>query len=102
MTASCVIQIGPQLRRELDEYLRFRLVVHRQKLDPNEAATNMLWSFLDTNGEYLEWKQQRIVAGPTLAIQGSAEDETEAQGQAVTSMQLRLAVPAAVKVMLDD
>lgn len=53
MPADCIVRIGPQLRRELDEYLEFGAALHHKKLDANEAATVILWNFLETEEQFL-------------------------------------------------
>src|SRR5690242_13938382 len=80
-----IIRIGWQLRRELDEYLKFGFAVHHQQLDRDEVASVVVWNFLDDDEAFAASRRGGAAAIRTLQIEGRTENEAQAQRQRVTS-----------------
>lgn len=47
------LTIGPSLKAEIDDYLEYARLTARIELDRAEAATQMLWHFVETNDEFV-------------------------------------------------
>jgi hypothetical protein len=47
------LTVGPLLAAEINQYVRFVRVTAGTELDPADAATQMLWHFIETNEELI-------------------------------------------------